>query len=139
MLNPPPSQIDPEERISRFIFNKSRFRKGNGRILPEAFMPTNPMPDRPERETSVYRTENCNESEVWWLGEEFVTKLHTQKLPILARCDLKLKEILLTELEVVPAVHPHNRHANIVGWPEEKECQKMKAVMLADKAQLVVK
>jgi len=134
------TQVDPEERISRFIFNPRHFNPTTNHITPQAFKPANPKPpDRPERQTSVYRTENCDDSEIWTLGDDYVTNRHPDRLPVLARGDLKAEEVIEEGLQIGPDPNPHYRHANIVNWPDEPEQRQMKAVNLARKGRLVVR
>ena len=134
------SQVDPEELISRFIFNPHHFTPSTNHISPQAFKPANPKPPvRPDRQTSVYRTENCNDSEIWTLGDEYVTKLHRDRLPVLARGDLKAEKVIEEALQIDPDPNPHEHHANIVNWPDELEQRQMKAVNLARKGRLVVR
>ncbi|MEC4679398.1 MAG: hypothetical protein VST67_01710 [Nitrospirota bacterium] len=134
------SQVDPEERISRFIFNPRHFNPTTNHITPQAFKPANPKPpDRPERQTSVYRTENCDDSEIWTLGDDYVTNRHPDRLPVLARGDLKAEKVIEEALQIDPDPNPHYRHANIVNWPDEPEQRQMMAVNLAQKGRLVVR
>ncbi len=140
MLDDPlDSEVDAEERISRFVFNEKQFNVNKGRVRPGPFKPPDPEPERPERQLSVYRTEGCDESEVWYLADEYVTKKRTDKRPALARGDLKGNEIMKEDLQILPHPDPHHRHANIVNWPDEDALREFKAVSLAQKARLVVR
>ena len=65
----------------------------------------------------------CYEQEIWEIGDEYVTKLHRQRSPVLARADLRAKYILNRSLQIVPHPDPHPRHADIEGWPNDEEME----------------
>jgi len=81
---------------------------------------------------SVYRTDTVDEGEIWEIGRKYVAE--PQGKTIRARGDLLAEVILHVGLEVVPDPKPHKLHANIVGWPNEKNEQRMIAVELANAA-----
>lgn len=136
MTDPTSSQLDLEECLSRFIVQKSHFSRMNQRVKVQAFKPTNPTPERPERQLSVYRTDNCPEDEIWSIADEYVTKLLPNKKPVLARGEFKCKVVLEQDLVVDPDGIPHPRHSNIVNWPEDESLWEAKALELSIKAQL---
>ncbi len=136
MTNPYSSQLDPEERLSRFILTKRHFSRMHQKVKVQAFKPHDPSSEHPERQHSVYRTDDCSEEEIWSLGDEYVTRLRPDHKPILGRGDIKCKEVLEQDLLVVSAPVPHPRHANIVNWPEDESLREAKALELSRKAQL---
>ena len=79
------------------------------------------------------------ESEIWLVGDEFVTKLHPEHRPVLGRADISAREVLATDLRIVPVPDPHPQHADIEGWPSEDEQVEMKLAYLSSKARLVVR
>ena len=139
MSDPPLPDIEAQEPISRFLLSGRFFNVNAGIVRPPAFKPTNPKEDQPERQTSVYRTEGWAEGEIWIIGDQYVTQLHRDRLPVLARADLEAEDILTVDLRIVPDPIPHPRHANIVNWPDDQEKRQLKVVLLANKARLVVR
>lgn len=134
------SDVSPEERISRYILNKRHIKPEKGEIKADAFLPTKPKPELPERRTSVYRTINCEEAEIWSIGDRYVENREKNRF-ILARGDLLAQTVYSQDLRIVPHPFPHPRHANIVNWPNEEspEHRKAKAVLLAQEARLIVR
>ncbi len=132
-----PVPIDPAERISRYLLVREYFNNRTRNISPQAFKPANPKIAGDLRKTSVYRTEGLSDVEVWTLGSEHVTKAHSDNLPVLARADLLVSQVLSLDLSFDPDGIPHPRHANIVNWPDSQEARQMKAVFLAKSAQLL--
>jgi len=108
----------------------------NQRVKVQAFKPPNPTPERPERQLSVYRTDNCRENEIWSIADEFVTKQLPNKKQILARGELKCQVVHEQDLLVVPDPFPHPRHSNIINWPEDESIREAKALELSKKSQL---
>lgn len=127
------SCIDPAEDISRFIFSKDYFSLDKGRVKVGAFMP------KEGADISVYRTTSCTESKIWWLGDWYVARPRKDHRPLLARGDLKGSDFSAQDLDIKKHPTPHPRHANVVGWPNDKPSRKMKATALANLARLHVK
>jgi hypothetical protein len=132
-----PHDIDAAERISRYLLIKNHFNPRTGHVSPQAFKPTSPKNEGDVRKTSIYRTKELAEAEVWTLGDDYVTKLHSGHLSVLARADTQAQKILELDLKIDPDGVPHPRHANIVSWPDGQEVRQMNAVSLARSAQLV--
>ena len=55
-------------------------------------------------------------------------------------CSSDLIAIIITSVgaEVIADPKPHPLHANIVGWPSDKDERKMLAIEIANKANLVI-
>jgi hypothetical protein len=122
MADPQPSaQVNPEEQISRYLLRPKLFNIQDKIVYAQAFNPPKVTHERPVRQISVYRTEGCQEQEIWEIGDEYVTKLHRQQFPVLARADLTSKHILNSRLQIVPHPYPHPRHADIEGWPNNND------------------
>jgi hypothetical protein len=87
----------------------------------------------PNGETSVFRISNLSDNEIWEIGTSEVAQ--KRGLPLLGRADISAFHVFDKNLKVIPDNKPP-RHANIVGWPEEKSEQKLIAMELAENAQL---
>ncbi len=118
--------VDASERISRFVLSKSHVSVQNQRVKYAAFLPP------PSRKLSAYRTTTVEEQGIWEIGRTYVAA--PQQKAIRGRGDLSANIIRATELDVVPERQPHKLHADVVGWPTEKDEQKMIAVELANQA-----
>ena len=100
----PASQVSPEEHISRYLLRPKWFDVSKSCVFAQAFVPTRITPENQTRQTSVYRIDGCQEEEIWRIGEDCVTKLHRQKLPVLARADFSASHALSRDLQIAP--HP---------------------------------
>jgi hypothetical protein len=121
------SQISPSEFLTRYIIQKAYYR-ADGTVRHNAFMPSR------SGEVSVYRIAYLKEGEIWEIGKLNVAKALNKQL--LGRADILTLIILNQKLKVESDPTPHPRHANIVGWPSDKEEQREIALMLAAEAQL---
>ncbi len=122
--------VTPDERLSRFIFDKKHLR---GSISPAAFMPPK------TGGTSVYRTCGCTAKRIWLLALVFVEGERKDKAKILGRADVEAGVVFREGLKVRPLLRPHPRHADLTGWPEDKPSQKDKALALAEAASLCIR
>ncbi len=95
------------------------------------------MPPAARAEKSVYRIMNLLENEIWEIGDEYVAR--TVGKDIKVRADLCVSLVIDTGLEVVSDPIPHPRHANILGWPDERDEIRQLAVELADNSSLEVR
>ncbi len=141
MINRLPSQIDSEERLTNYIFSKKWFSPQAQRVKVQAFRPRPSKTETPELQLSVYRTKECEESEIWHLGDKNVRDKRSdhRRPPILARGDIIAKDAIDQQLHVVSSPNYHFLHADIVLWPIDKELCEMKAVELALKAVLYIR
>jgi len=118
--------IAVSEALSRFIFQKKWYRPSDSTVRHAAFMP-NPN----NGQTSVFRTYDLSDKEVWDIGElEVAPRLGK---PVLGRADIGVSNVMEIGLKIVPR-EPPRRHANIEGWPEEKPEQTLIAIELAAKS-----
>ena len=118
--------ITPSEVLSRFIMQTNWYKLSDNCVRYAAFMP-NPK----NGETSVYRISGISDREVWEIGDREVG-LKRDK-PILGRADICASFVITKGLNLVPS-EPPIRHANIIGWPQEKSEQKLVALELAAEA-----
>lgn len=89
------------------------------------------MPHPETLDVSVIRHLNTPDDDLWLIGEQIVGATVERKLK--GRADLAAVEARNQSLTVDPSPPPVN-HAVIVGWPREKDKQKLIASELAAKA-----
>ena len=123
-------KIATGEQTTRYILSSRHFNASKRTVMFGAYLPAS------NGETSVYRTSGVPEEEIWNIGREDVAKPRERTLH--ARGDVTSAAIVKTGLKVVPDTSPHPRHANIIGWPPEKDKQKMLAVEIADASKLML-
>ena len=80
------------------------------------------------------RTTSLQEKKVWSIGDWWVAPTRGQN--ILARGDVVTAELARFGLVVAPD-EPPPRHANVGGWPTQKEARKSVAQRLAERFVLV--
>ncbi len=117
------SPVDNHELLARFVFH-SRYIRSNGTVKQEAFIPKN-------RKLSIIRHIGLNESELWEIGKDMVS---IRPETLYGRADFFAREVRKNSLQIEPTASPIN-HANITGWPHEKEEQKAIALELAENSQ----
>ena len=115
------------ETLSRFIFSKSHFSATGHRVKPGAFLPVgNP------RETSVFRTDGLDPASIRRIGDP----LGEQRAQVLkAWGGVLAGGVFDAGLGVRPDNVPE-RHAAIIGWPDQKDEQLSLAQRLAAAATL---
>jgi hypothetical protein len=84
---------------------------------------------------SVFRISGLPDSEIWNLGSEKVARV--RKLPLLGRLDVNAGLVYDQELRFNADADRRSRHADIVGWPPEKEKQQSIAQILAAEARAI--
>lgn len=115
------------EVLSRFIFSKSHFSARDHRVKLDAFLPVgDPL------ETSVYRTERLDRPGIRRIGD---TLGELRERTLEAWGDVLASEVFDVGLEVHPDNVPE-RHAAIIGWPDQKDEQMSLAQRLAAAATL---
>lgn len=112
--------VDPNEPLTRYINNRKYFSKVSGRVKPEAFQLRN-------GEVSIYRINDWSIDKIWDKGVE-VFQNATAKLK--GRADFTWQPMLVSGLRIDPDPLL-DRHANIRGFPENKEQVDELALMLA--------
>ena len=122
--------LDSLEILSRFVLQTNWFSSSENRVKYAAF-----LPDK-NGETSVFRTSGITNNEIWEIGDCEVSIKRGK--PILGRADIGTINVISKDLEVVPR-EPPLRHANIIGWPDERSKQKIIAIELASEAHLYLK
>lgn len=92
-----------------------------------AFLPS-PNPETSVLEVSVFRVFGLSDEEIWSIGDAGLRP--PGRSTLYARGDLTVTSVERNRLQVAPDDVPP-RHANIVGWPDEKSEQKLRAIELA--------
>jgi hypothetical protein len=110
--------------LNRFLTHKKQFSAT--RVKQGAFLPPQNL------KLSVFFTEGLSGEQIWALGERCVAaKVYGRaELAITAVSEIGLK----IDLDNKPS-----RHGNIIGWPAQKSAQKLCALKLAEKSELVIK
>ncbi|MDR4504736.1 MAG: hypothetical protein MRK01_08100 [Candidatus Scalindua sp.] len=126
-----PDEINSLEPLGRYLLTKSQFSHQKKRVKYTAFMP-NPN----NLELSVFRISGLSQNKIWEIGEKYLTKNLERTLYGIARI-IALK-VTDNKVQIKSDNNPP-RHANIVGWPNEKSEQKLIAQELAANAQLELK
>jgi hypothetical protein len=119
------ADIDPNEKLTRYLFEKSDIRK-DGSLHWRALIPNK------EGETSVFRISECSEGDVWVMGFP-VAK--TRGKVLIGRGDLIASNVLEVSLTLRRDEDARSRHADIIGWPEEKDRRQAIAIDLAEKVE----
>lgn len=132
-------EVDPQERISRYLLLQKSFDAKAQIVFAQAFKPPKPTEKFPVRQTSIYRTQSIEEREIWEIGDRYATERHSKHWPVLGRADLTVQDVFDANLTIVPNPDPHPRHADIEGWPSQDEEIEMKITYLAHKALLVIR
>jgi len=124
--------VADDELLARYIFNSSYIRSSDQTVRPDVFMPPNNL------ELSVTRHINFTEDDIWNTGKK-VAKY--RNLPLYGRADIKTEHVRKQNLEVKPQpikndpnLGDNPNHANIIGWPLEKNDRKMIALEIAANA-----
>lgn len=116
--------VAPDEALTRYLFESSKFKRSDGTVRPKAFLPD------PYMETSVFRITGILEPGVWRIGNKI------RAAPAVARADVIASAVFDVRLQVVPETSKYENHAVIIGWPSAKHERMMKATLLANAATL---
>jgi hypothetical protein len=120
----------PGEQLSRYLTHHNEYSKSKRIVRFPAFLPPR------TRRHSVYWTSGLPEEEIWNIG---LLHVAPKRGAIDGRADLNslitYREGLAVELTKVP----HPRHADIVGWSEDRKKARLQAEKLADEATLIMR
>ena len=122
--------IADDELLARYITYSRWFRKQDQTVKQDAFIP----PEDP-LELSVTRHINLTEDDIWRVGKGIV---NDTPRTLYGRADVETGHVKAQKLNVVSQPVPDNpNHANIIGWPIEKDARKMRALEIAKAARFV--
>ena len=116
------SEVSREEEITRYLLEKKEIRS-NGKLHWRALLPNK------DGETSVYRISGCSENDIWVTGLHDVAAARGKVL--VGRGDLKVVRVYDKALNLRADENPTSKHADIIGWPEEKDLLQAIAIDLA--------
>lgn len=121
-----PNNVPPvanDELLARYVTQSGQFRPSDNTVRQNLFLP------HPHRELSVTRHLSATEAEIWAAGEDVSTKRDRK---LYGRTDIQASACTLNGLRVfaMPILNNPN-HADISGWPSEKQEQKAIALKLA--------
>ena len=111
--------VSSDESLGRYLPETSYFSASKNSVRPKAFMPP------PNLRLSVFRIDGLQLEEVWEIGQrEVIEAMLTPKI-LYGVADIKVAKVRENDLEVDPDNNPSLGHANIIGWPQNKEKQKI--------------
>lgn len=116
------------ETICKYQLEKDEVRE-DGSVRWNALIPAK------DGARSVFRISGVPETEIWDIGLNKVAA--PRGLPLLGRIELSSAVVYDQKLQFVPDRDPASRHADIVGWPDEKEKRRSIAQVLAAEASRV--
>jgi len=118
--------IEEAEMLARYVMQSGHFRQSDLTVKPNLFIP------HPYQELSVTRHRDASEPEIWTAGEDVATQ---QQKRLYGRADIQARACIVESLRVTAKPFPNNpNHADIEGWPSQKQDQKAIALKLADAA-----
>jgi hypothetical protein len=128
----PIAELDPVvsrlETVCKYQLDRKELRS-NGTVRHSAFMPAS------DGARSVFRILGLSDSETWNLGLEKVARVRNK--PLLGRFDVNADLVYDQKLGFNADADRRSRHADIVGWPPEKEKQQSIAQILAAEARAI--
>jgi len=125
-----PVQIGRQDPLARYLLYSKYFSSATRRVKPGAFLPPKDL------KLSVFNVKGLDDDGAWGLARDHVVPQQPGRT-LHGRAELAAAIVLENGLEAVPD-QPPPRHANVVGWPEEKDAQKDIALQLAEKASLII-
>lgn len=125
-----PSKVSPSESLARYLTHKNHYSPLHNSVRPAAFQPPSTL------RLSVFRIAGLTLKEVWEIGEvDVINAMHPPRKNLHGFADIKAAVVYEKSLDVDPDNNPP-RHADIVGWPEEKSERNLIAQELAARATL---
>ena len=131
----PFSRLGDNELVARFVISKRWIRSSNQSVKPDAFMPP------PNKEFSVTRHKGISTEKLWRHGKavaEKRTATEKRDVRLLGRADVSVSDVRKQNIEAVPRpIWGNWNHAHLIGWPTNKDHQKMIAMEIAAEAKYV--
>lgn len=120
--------------LSRYLTSSNHFSLEKRLVKSNAFIPR-ANPENGRWETSVFRISGLSDEEIWEIGVSVVT---ISGKTLYGRAAIRAEDVEKAGLLVIPDDNPL-RHANIIGWPDEKSERKLFAERLVGSAQLILR
>jgi len=119
------------ERVGPYLFQSNQFSAAKKIVRFTAFFPS------PKNNSkSVYWTSKLIDHFIWSIGQRHVAPFFVS--PIKGRADLRTSSIYaIPGLAIKLTSKPHPRHADIVGWKQDRRETRLQAEKLADEATFV--
>lgn len=119
--NIPP--IESDELLARYVTQSRQFRSRDRTLKPSLFIPP------PDLKLSVTRHRDATDDEIWHVGRAVA---ETRQQTLYGRGNILCSDCEKNSLRVEPNSVPGNpNHADVMGWPDRKEDQKVVALNLA--------
>jgi hypothetical protein len=120
--------VSDDELLARYVL-QSKLLRNDRTVRPDLFMP------HPYQELSLTRYLNATIEEVLAIGEDIAKKLNRT---LYGRADIQAVDCKVDSLKVVKKPMLNNpNHADIEGFPPEKQDQKAIALRLAAAAKFI--
>jgi hypothetical protein len=124
-LDPVPV-VEENELLARYVTQRGQFRTSDFTVKQDLFIP------HPHQELSATRHLQATEAELWIAGRDVVEAMGKT---LYGRSDIKARDCTMGGIEVIADPLPNNpNHANLTGWPNQKQEQKAIALQLAASA-----
>ena len=115
------------DTLSRFIFDKRHFSSSKRVAKRTAF-------NDPSLRLSVFWIDDLQEQEIWHIGDTVAGGPRERRT--LARADFNKLCAHELKLTIEPDPKPHPRHAELCGWPKEKDERMAITLELCNRSQL---
>lgn len=125
-----PKNVILDEPLGRYLLFSKFFNPNNHIVHSTAFLPPNN-----NLKLSVFRIVGLSNADIWKIGEEKVVKRMKVSRTLYGIAEIKVAVVQEKKLKLDIDNNPE-RHANIIGWPEEKSERKLIAMELAENAKL---
>ena len=127
----PPPQIPSPETVARYLLQSNQFNRGKNRVKFNAVHASSCQTGS----LCFSDFKGLKNEEIWSIGKKHVAAPRGKKL--YGYGNIAVANIQKHQLRVV-SNEPPPRHADILGWPKEKEAQKLIALELSAEATLVL-
>lgn len=127
-----PSVVSGSEPLARYIVNDRWYKKSTREVKPRAFEPP------PDNRLSVFRILCMNCQEILENGQTNVVDKRPDNTQLHGFAEIMMSDVEDLMLKIDPDNIPE-RHASIIGWPDDLGEIKSRAQELAAKAKLVLK
>jgi hypothetical protein len=115
--------------LARFLTQSGHFSPTTHRVKQSAFLPAKSL------ELSIFNIDKLIPHKIWELADKYVLSAERK---VYGYAKIFSDIIYNNKLKIDYNNNPE-RHANIIGWPTEKDEQKLLAIELANASELVLK